>query len=71
MSEQELNSYRFLSNVDPSDEMLEAIMHEATQDAIKRQNDALIKMERAMDERRSHLHKKYSEKINQILNGRI
>lgn len=33
MSEQELNSYRFASGEDPTDEMLAAIMKEAAHDA--------------------------------------
>ena len=40
MSEAELNSYRFLSGEDPSDEMLAQIMHEAAMDAKERNEKA-------------------------------
>lgn len=40
MSEQELNSYRFASGQEPTDEMLAAIMHEAAQEAAARQAKA-------------------------------
>lgn len=40
ISEQELNSYRFLSGEDPTDEMLHAIMSEARDVAIERAEEA-------------------------------
>lgn len=40
MTEQELNSYRFTSGEEPTDEMLAAIMHEAAQDAAKQNRTA-------------------------------
>lgn len=40
MSEQELNSYRFLRGEEPSDEMLQAIMDEACNEAVKRAEEA-------------------------------
>ena len=40
MSEQELNSYRFLSGQDPTDEMLCAIMSEARDAAVKKAEEA-------------------------------
>ncbi len=45
MSEQELNSYRFLSGQDPTDEMLYAIMSEARDAAIKKAEEAQKKFE--------------------------
>lgn len=41
MTPEELNSYRFTSYDDPTDEMLEAIMHEAGEEV--RHNNAIIK----------------------------
>ena len=40
MSEQELNSYRFTSGQEPTDEMLAAIKHEAARDAAERSKKA-------------------------------
>jgi hypothetical protein len=40
MTEQELNSYRFLSGQEPTDEMLEAIMIEVAQEAKERNAQA-------------------------------
>ena len=40
MSEQEMNSYRFTSGQEPSDEMLSQIMKEVAHDAKKRQEQA-------------------------------
>lgn len=40
MSEAELNSYRFGSGKEPTDEMLAQIMHEAAVDAAKRSERA-------------------------------
>lgn len=38
MSEQEMNSYRFTSGQEPSDEMLEQLMKEVAHDAKERQS---------------------------------
>lgn len=43
MSEQELNSYRFASGQEPTDEMLAAIMHEEARDAAIRGKKASAK----------------------------
>lgn len=45
MSEQELNSYRFLSGQDPSDEMLYAIMTDARDAAVKKAEEAQLRFE--------------------------
>ena len=45
MSDKELNSYRFTSGEEPSDEMLDAIMKEVAEDASKKQKEAVIKLE--------------------------
>lgn len=56
MTEEELNSYRFLSGEDPTDEMLECIMRDALECAMtrKREAEARIKVE---VERYRKLHK--------------
>lgn len=43
MSEQELNSYRFMSGEDPTDDQLDAIMKAALADVRKRAKEARIK----------------------------
>lgn len=45
MSEQELNSYRFMSGEDPSDEQLQAIMAAALADAQRRAKEARLRYE--------------------------
>ena len=45
MSDKELNSYRFVSGEEPSDEMLDAVMKEVAEDASKRQKEAVMKLE--------------------------
>ena len=70
MSEKELNSYRFLSGKDPTDEMLAAIMKEAKEEAVAKRKIADEKMAELMRKRRAELQDKYSEKINDICFGR-
>lgn len=70
MSEQELNSYRFLSGEDPSDEMLAYIMKEAAEDAIMRKQEADERAQAEMNRRREALRVEYSERINRLMNGR-
>lgn len=70
MSEQELNSYRFLSGEDPSDEMLAYIMKEAAEDAIMRKREADERAQAEMNRRREALRVEYSERINRLMNGR-
>ena len=70
MSEKELNSYRFLSGKEPTDEMLAAIMKEAKEEAVAKKKKADERMAEFMRERRTELRDKYSEKINAICCGR-
>lgn len=69
MSEKDLNSYRFLSGEEPTDEMLAAIMKEVVEEAVARQRIADEQMKKVMVARREFLHKKYDDRINRILNG--
>lgn len=66
MSEKELNSYRFLSGKEPTDEMLAAIMKEAKEEAVAKRKIADDKMQELMQLRRAELKAKYSERINNI-----
>lgn len=69
MSEKDLNSYRFLSGEEPTDEMLAAIMKEVVEEAVERQRIADEQMKKVMVARREFLHKKYDDRINRIING--
>lgn len=66
MSEKELNSYRFLSGKEPTDEMLAAIMREAAEEAVAKKKKADEKMAELMRKRRAELQAKYSKKIREI-----
>ncbi len=64
MSEKELNSYRFLSGDDPTDEMLEGIMREALKSAMTRRREAEARM-KSMVERQRELHReKWATRLN-------
>lgn len=70
MSAQQLNSYRFLSGEEPSDEMLEAIMREAAEEAVMRKREADARALSEMNLRREALRAEYSERIERLMNGR-
>lgn len=69
MSEKEMNSYRFGTGQEPTDEMLEQVMKEVAQDAresSKRAVDAHFEQMR----RNIALNKaRWNERINSIING--
>ena len=69
MSEKEMNSYRFGTGQEPTDEMLEQVMKEVAQDAresSKRAADAHFEQMR----RNIALNKaRWNERINNIING--
>ncbi|MGM9817301.1 MAG: hypothetical protein ACI304_09655 [Lepagella sp.] len=69
MSEQEMNSYRFISGLEPSDEMLSQLMKEVAQDAIERQNKATSAYFNEMYKAAEIAQAKWSTRINQVLNG--
>ena len=60
MSDKELNSYRFLSGLDPSDEMLEAIMKDALEAAMSRKREAEARIKAEFERQRAILKKKWS-----------
>ncbi|MBD5193924.1 MAG: hypothetical protein HDS91_06115 [Bacteroidales bacterium] len=69
MSESEMNSYRFNSGQEPTDEMLSQIMREVADDA-KRTNEEASK--KYFDELRNEANRQQAEwadRINEVRNG--
>ncbi|MDE6268084.1 MAG: hypothetical protein K2M04_03275 [Muribaculaceae bacterium] len=66
MSEAELNSYRFASGKDPSDEMLAQIMHEVAQDAKKSNDEAASKHLDDMRREMKNDQEKWADRINEV-----
>ena len=69
MSEQELNSYRFLSGEEPSEEMLSCIMKEAAEEAVARKREAVERARAEMNQLREALRVEYSERISRLMDG--
>lgn len=67
MSEQELNSYRFTSGKEPSDEMLRCIMKEVAEDAMARRREAELRINESVDNQRLALKEKWSKRIGALL----
>lgn len=71
MSEAEMNSYRFGSGKEPTDEMLAQIMREVADDAKSSNEEAhkryFADLQKGMDEQQA----KWAERINHIKNGKI
>lgn len=63
MSEQELNSYRFNSGEEPSDEMLKCIMKEVAEDAMARRRDAQRRLDESVDRQRKELRAEWSKRL--------
>jgi membrane-anchored protein YejM (alkaline phosphatase superfamily) len=68
MSEQELNSYRFLSGQEPTDEMLHAIMAAACESALKKAEEAQLKYENDYRSQYNLALKKWGHQIAAIHN---
>ena len=69
MSESEMNTYRFNSGQEPTDEMLSQIMREVADDA-KRTNEEASK--KYFDELRNEANRQQAEwadRINEVRNG--
>ncbi len=64
MSEQELNSYRFTSGKEPTDEMLKCIMKEVAEDAMTRRREAERRVNESVDEQRTALKAEWSKRLN-------
>ena len=69
MSEAELNSYRFNSGQEPTDEMLAQIMHEVALDAKKSNEEAASKHLYDMCKEMKYDQEKWSDRINEVKNG--
>ena len=68
MSEKELNSYRFTSAEEPTDEMLAQIMSEVTADAIELRKKSDAKYQALMEKQRALLKSQWSNRIKRYLN---
>lgn len=69
MSEQELNSYRFTSRHEPSDEMLAQIMKEVASDAKNRDEEATSTYFSNMRKEAVVVKAKWAARINSAING--
>lgn len=69
MSEAEMNSYRFGTGQEPSDEMLAQIMHEAATDAKKRHEEATKKYFDELRQGAEEQQAKWADRINEVKNG--
>jgi len=69
MSEAEMNSYRFGSGEDPTDEMLAQIMREAAVDATKRSEEANRTYFEELRLRTSAVENEWKERIDRLRNG--
>lgn len=69
MSEKEMNSYRFISGQEPSDEMLSQLMSEVAAEAVARRQKAddehISQMKRNIAAKRE----RWAERINRVVNG--
>lgn len=69
MSEKEMNSYRFVSGQEPSDEMLSQLMIEVAEEAVERKQRAdeehFSQMKRNVVAKRE----RWAERINHAVNG--
>lgn len=68
MSEQEMNSYRFISGNEPSDEMLAQLMKEVAYDAKIRQEQATNAYFSEMRREAEITKAKWTDRINSVLN---
>ena len=69
MSEQEMNSYRFTSGLEPSDEMLAQLMKEVAHDAKERQKQATAAYFSEMRREAEVVKTKWADRINSAING--
>ena len=69
MSEKEMDSYRFVSGQEPSDEMLSQLMTEVAEEAVERKQRAdeehFSQMKRNVVAKRE----RWAERINRVVNG--
>ena len=65
-----MNSYRFNSGKEPTDEMLAEIMREVAEDAKKSNEEAAIKHLEDMRREMKADEAKWADRINEIKNGK-
>ncbi len=70
MSEAEMNSYRFNSGKEPTDEMLAQIMREVAQDAKQSNKEAANKYLDDMCSEMKADEAKWADRINEVKNGK-
>lgn len=71
MSEAEMNSYRFNSGQEPTDEMLAQIMREVADDAKRTNEDAYKKYFDDLRNAANRQQAQWAERINEIKNGKF
>lgn len=69
MSELEMNSYRFNSGLEPTDEMLAQLMKEVAIDAQKRQEQATSAYFSEMRNDAEAVKARWMSRINSVING--
>lgn len=69
MTEKELNSYRFLSGEDPTDEMLECIMRDALESAMTRRREAEARIKAEFEHQRKLHKEKWDARLKSYNNG--
>lgn len=69
MSEAEINSYRFNSGEEPSDEMLAQIMHEVAVDAQRRHEEATRSYFEELRSGAKEQQAQWADRINEVKNG--
>ena len=69
MSEKEMNSYRFVSGQEPSDEMLSQLMKEVAAEAVERGQKADEAYFSQMKHNAAAKLKKWEERINSVINA--
>ena len=69
MSDQELNTYRFNSGQEPTDEMLTQLMKEVARDAKERQEQTTSTYFSEMRREAVAVKEKWATRINSAING--
>lgn len=69
MSEKEMNSYRFVSGLEPSDEMLSQLMSEVAEEAVERRKRADEEHFSQMRRNAAAKRERWAERINRVVNG--
>lgn len=69
MSESEMNSYRFNSGQDPTDEMLSQIMREVADDAKRTNEEASKKYFNDLRNEANRQQAEWADRINEVRNG--